>query len=115
MSIAYYMDENVDAAITRGLRRRGVDVVTAQEDGRMSTDDAIILDRATALGRVVFTRDDDFLREARRRQTTGEPFAGVAYAHQQGPNVGRCVADLELMAQAYDPVDMANSVEYLPI
>jgi hypothetical protein len=28
-----YMDVHVKAAITAGLRRRGIDVVTAQEDG----------------------------------------------------------------------------------
>ena len=34
MSVAIYMDEHVHRAITAGLRLRGVDVVTAQEDGR---------------------------------------------------------------------------------
>jgi hypothetical protein len=33
MSIRLYMDVNVHAAITVLLRRAGVDVVTAQEDG----------------------------------------------------------------------------------
>jgi hypothetical protein len=115
MGIAYYMDEHVAGAITRGLRRRGIDVITVQEDGRRKTDDPIILDRALALGRVVFSRDEDFLREAYRRQATGEPFAGVVYAHQQGPGIGQCIADLELIAHVYNPEDMANRVEYLPL
>ena len=34
MSIALYIDENVPRSITDGLRRRGVDVLTAQEDRR---------------------------------------------------------------------------------
>jgi len=29
--------------------------------------------------------------------------------------IGVCVRDLELIAQAADPVDMANGVEYLPL
>ena len=33
MSLALYMDVHVPAAITRGLRRRSVEVLTAQEDG----------------------------------------------------------------------------------
>lgn len=33
MSVALYMDHHVKAAITDGLRRRGVDVVTCLEDG----------------------------------------------------------------------------------
>jgi hypothetical protein len=54
MTIALYMDEHVPRAITIGLRLRGVDVLTAQEDGRRNTPDADLLDRATALGRVIF-------------------------------------------------------------
>ncbi|HJZ91769.1 MAG TPA: DUF5615 family PIN-like protein [Gemmataceae bacterium] len=60
MPIAYYMDEHVQTAITRGLRHRGVDAPTIQEDGLLHADDEAILDRAIALGRVVFTRDEDF-------------------------------------------------------
>lgn len=42
--VRLYMDENVRGAITRGLRRRGVDVVTAWEDGRAATPDPDVLD-----------------------------------------------------------------------
>jgi predicted nuclease of predicted toxin-antitoxin system len=113
--IAFYMDEHVDTAVTVGLRRRGVDVLRVQDDGRNNTDDPIILDRAMALGRVVFTQDMDFLVEAARRQAAGEPFAGVAYAHQEGPTIGQIIADLELMGLAGNPPDLANKVEYLPL
>jgi hypothetical protein len=34
MSIAFYMDHHVPRAITVGLRLRGVDVLTAYEDGQ---------------------------------------------------------------------------------
>ena len=33
MPIAFYMDHHVPHAITLGLRLRGVDVITAYEDG----------------------------------------------------------------------------------
>ena len=46
MPVAFYMDEHVDGAITRGLRRRGVDVLRVQDDAHASTDDELILDRA---------------------------------------------------------------------
>lgn len=61
------MDENVPRAITGGLRLRGVDVLTVQEDGRRGLDDPRVLDRATELGRVLFSQDEDLLVEARRR------------------------------------------------
>ena len=67
---------------------------------------------ATQLGRVVFTQDEDFLLEARRRQQSGEPFAGVIYAHQLNVTIG---GDLELIAKIYEPAEMASRVEYLPL
>ena len=76
------MDVHVHQAITTGLRLRGVDVLTAHEDGARRLSDSELLDRATALGRVLFSQDEDLLGEAARRQQGGETFAGVIYAHQ---------------------------------
>ncbi|MCQ3980799.1 MAG: hypothetical protein DPW09_45955 [Anaerolineae bacterium] len=115
MSVAFYMDEHVHRAITAGLRLRGVDVVTAQEDGHRHVLDAVLLDRATELGRVMFSQDEDLLVEAQRRQAEGLPFTGVIYAHQMRVTIGHCIRDLELIAQAADPEDLANRVEYLPL
>lgn len=115
MSLSIYMDHHVDIAITRGLRLRGVTVLTAEEDGTKQLADPLLLDRAMALGYILFTQDVDFLAEAARRQVVGEAFAGVVYAHQQGPSIGRCVQDLELLAKVLDPVDMMNRVVHLPL
>jgi Domain of unknown function (DUF5615) len=70
-------DVPVKAAITAGLRRRGINVVTAQEDGGSRLEDTALLERATALQRVLFSQDDDLLAVARARQTTGVFFAGL--------------------------------------
>lgn len=102
MSLKLYMDLHVRRAVTQGLRRRGVDVKTAQEDDNAKLADDLLLDRALALGRVVFSQDDDMLRVARHRQKQGEPFAGVIYAHQLSITTGQAVRDLELIAKAYE-------------
>jgi len=115
VSIRLYVDVHVRRAITEGLRLRGVDVLTAQEDGAREFDDPDLLDRATALGRVLFTQDDDLLREAKRRQRSGEMFVGVIYAHQLNLTIGQCIADLELIAQASEPAEWINRTEYLPL
>jgi len=115
VSLSLYMDAHVRSAVTRGLRLRGVTVLTAQEDGTDAIDDPDLLDRAMVLGYVVFTQDVDFLIEVARRQSTGQAFAGVAYAHQQNVTIGQCIQDLELMAKVYDPADMMNRLEYLPL
>jgi hypothetical protein len=109
------MDVHVQDAITEGLRRRGVDVLTAQEDGTRRLLDSDLLDRATALGRVMFSRDRHMLREGTERQRRGQSFAGVIYAHQLDVTIGQCIRDLEVIALAGEPEDMVDRVEFLPL
>ncbi len=47
MSVGLYMDVNVPAAMSQGLRHRGVDVLTSQEDGTRNWADEALLERAT--------------------------------------------------------------------
>ena len=115
MTVALYMDVHVKSAVTRGLRTRGVDVLTAQEDGTTRVADSLLMDKATTLGRVLFSQDKHLLAEAHHRQKGGRHFSGLAFAPQRKVTVGKLVDDLELLAKTSDPVDMANRVEYLPL
>ncbi len=56
------MDEHIPKAVTEGLRRRGVDVLSAQEAGMSGANDYDQLSLAKKEGRVIFTKDADFLR-----------------------------------------------------
>lgn len=115
MSVAFYMDVHVNAAITEQLNLRNIDVISAQDDGRAEEDDELLLERATALDRVIFTQDEDFLVIADAWQRQGHEFCGIVYGHQLRVSPGQCVRDLEVIAQCCDPLDMANRVEYLPL
>jgi len=108
------MDENVPTAIALGLRKRGIDVLTVQEDQRSSADDVQVPERAAALGRVVFTNDADFLVEAARRQHDSQHFAGIVYALQRLP-IGQCVDDLEVIASICELEEYVGKVVYLPL
>lgn len=115
MPIALYMDHHVPRAITAGLRSRGVDVLTAYEDKAHELDDPALLDRAGELKRVLFTRDDDLLTEATRRQRASIPFHGVIYAHQLRVPIGVCIQDLEIVAEVGGADDLNNAVLFLPL
>ena len=115
MAIALYMDQHVPRAVTAELRSRGVDVVTAYEDGTSELEDPALLDRAGDLGRALFTRDVDLLAEATRRQRAGEAFYGVIYAHQLRVPIGTCIHDLEIIAMAGEPDDLRNGIVFLPL
>lgn len=115
MSVGLYMDENVRSAITEGLRLRGIDVLTAQDDGMNETPDPDILDRAGFLLRLLFTEDRDFLTEVAIRQQNDQSCAGVIFAKQQRVPVSVCVNDLELLCQISEYDDLANSLTFLPL
>jgi len=70
MALQFFFDQHVPRAIALGLRLRGVDVVTAAEDGAAELDDPALMDRASDLGRVLVSFDSDLLAEANRRQQT---------------------------------------------
>jgi hypothetical protein len=115
MAIRYYFDHNVPQAITNGLRLREVDILTSFEDNTTSANDSEILNRATELKRVLFTRDYNLLQEAALRQRNNVPFSGVIYAHQLRISIGICIRDLEIISKAGEPEDLQNKVEFLPL
>jgi predicted nuclease of predicted toxin-antitoxin system len=59
--IQFYMDQHIPAAVTQGLRQRGVEVLTAQDAGRCGLSDVEQLQFATACERVMVTFGPDFL------------------------------------------------------
>lgn len=102
------MDEHLPMPATRALRRRGIDVVRAQDVGLHPADDAVHLEYATRDGRVGMTQDADFLR----LHAAGVHHAGIAYAPQQTP-VGYLVRALTLLVDVLEPAEMVDHVEYL--
>lgn len=114
MPIGIYVDVHIPRQIVAGLKLRGIDVITAQEDGMEEAEDAALLDRSTELGRIIFTHDNDFLKEAADRFRNNGRFGGIAFAHQLNAPVGRCVDDLELIARTFNLADLDNRIEFIP-
>ena len=106
--IRFYMDEHVSLAVTMGLRRRGANILTAQDSGMLRATDEEHLARAVAEGCVIFTQDSDFLR----LHSAGISHRGIAYAPQQTP-VGQIVRGLMFIYDALEPDDMIKRVEIL--
>ena len=114
MGVTLYMDVHVPGPITEQLRRRGVDVLTAQVDTHDTVPDKRVLTRANELGRVVFTQDVLFRVLAEDWQRHGHEFAGLLFGPQLGGTIGQYVEDLELIALASEPDDWRNVVQFLP-
>ena len=115
MALALYMDHHIPRAIATGLRRRGINVVTAEEDGTKQLPDQDLLDRASALGRVLVTEDNDLLVEAAHRQRAGRSFAGIIFLRVSDISIGACVSQLEVAAGASEPAEVEGRVSYVPL
>ncbi len=77
MSLRYYMDVHVPAAITEALSRRNLDVLTSQDDGTREATDEVLLRRAAELDRILVSQDHDLLRIAADWQSRQESFPGL--------------------------------------
>jgi Domain of unknown function (DUF5615) len=115
VGVALYMDHHVPSAVTAGLRHRAVDVLTAYEDGMAAGADESLLQRATVLGRSVFTQDEDFLVIAAEWQRIARSFSGVIFGSQESLSIGQAIQDLELIAKACEPKQMRNGVQFIPL
>lgn len=112
--LAFLMDHHVRAEITEGLRQRGIDVLTALDDGSSRFDDSHLLARATEHDRVLVSQDKDLLVIAAKWQQTGRDFAGIVFAAEQDADIGGTIEYLELVARLLTPEEMRNLVEFIP-
>ncbi|MFN8461413.1 MAG: DUF5615 family PIN-like protein [Anaerolineales bacterium] len=108
MAIRFYCDEHVDLAIANALKKRGVDVLTAQDAGMLGVPDEDHLELAISQNRVNLTQDTDFLR----MHKSGVPHMGIVYAHQS-VSIGKVIQGALLVFQAMTEEEMVNHVEYL--
>lgn len=107
--IRYHLDENVDGAIARGLRDRGIDVTTTIDAGLLTSPDEAHLAFARSERRVMVTHDEDFLR----LHAAGIPHSGIAYCHAEARSIGEIVRSLVLLCECLAEEDMKGHVEWL--
>ncbi len=108
-TIRFPLDEHCPTALAEGLRRLGIDATMTAEVGLPGAGDEEQAAWALSQGRVLFTRDDDFLR----LHAAGTPHAGLVYCHQQSLSLGSILRGLVLVWEVYSPEEMRNRVEYL--
>lgn len=110
-------DENVEAALPRGLLRRlpEADVVRAVEVGLQGKPDAEVLAWAAREGRVVVSRDRATMSlEASRRIEAGEPMPGLLLL-RPGVGAGRILEELVLILKASQPGELEGHILYVPL
>jgi len=106
--IHFHMDENVDGAITEGLRRKGLDVTTTPGMNLLGATDEAQVMFALSQNRVVFTHDADFLRLHQR----GVEHPGIVYAQQGKRSIGEILRSLLQIYESQSPESMRNHIEF---
>ena len=107
--IRFHLDEHIDPAIARGLRRQGIDVTTTVEAGLLSRSDQVHLDYARTSQRVLVTHDADFLRLAGQ----GSHHSGIVYCHKTAHSVGEMIRRLIFLYEVLTAGEIQGRVEFL--
>lgn len=110
-----YMDEDsIDQALIRGLRSRGVDVLTADEAGMMERKDPEHLAYAAAERRVLCTFNvGDFWTLHGEYLAHGRSHSGMVLMPQQRYGVGEQLRRLLRLAVTLSPDAMVDRAEFL--
>jgi len=106
--IRFHLDEHVDPAIAIALRRAGIDVTTTIEAGLRTKDDQAHLLFARGKGRVIVTRDQDFLSLA--AATKNHP--GIVF-YTADQSMREIIEGLILIYEVMLPDEMAGWIEYI--
>jgi len=106
--IRFHLDEHVDPAIANALRRAGIDVTTTNEAGLRTQDDQAHLRFARNEGRVIVTRDQDFLRLANE----GVDHSGIVF-YTANQSIREIIEGLILVCEVMMPDELAGKTEYL--
>jgi predicted nuclease of predicted toxin-antitoxin system len=102
--VKFYLDEDLPPAIATGLRRRGVDAVSAHEVGHVGVGDAEQLTFTVDQGRCLVTGNaGDFRRLACDAIERGRPHAGIVLCPPRihTLDVGAVVKALMKIAERY--------------
>ncbi len=108
--LTLYLDESVNVAVAEGLRRRGVDVISAKDAGNLGLSDEDHLKYATKNKFVIVTHDADFLSLAEDFEYKHK---GIVFVHHQKYSIGDLIRNLKLLWDVAEQKDMKNHVEFL--
>lgn len=94
--------------IVRGLRQRGIDVLSVPEAGTDHADDDFQIKFATSNNRVLFTQDQDFLAIA----VSEIEHARIVYGSQKF-TIGQTILGLVDVHREFSAETMMNALKYL--
>ncbi len=108
MQPKFYSDENVPLAVSKALRKRGIDILAAKESGMLHQDDNTQLSFAISEKRAVITHDSDFLNLIAK-----ETHYGILFFTRQ-VKIGQAIEEIEKVHLAYTAEELKGIILFLP-
>ncbi len=109
--IRFYLDENLSPVIGEQLVKHGIDAISARDLDTLGDSDFNHLQRATEMGRVLCTHDQDFLAMA----AEGMSHAGIAFGEHFGSTFGGWVKALRQHHAIITSEEMIDQVKFLKV
>jgi hypothetical protein len=113
--IKLYLDEDsMRGALAQGLRSRGFDVVTPLDVGRTGLSDVEQLRYAAQTMRAIYTSNQaDYARLHWEWMARGQSHYGIIVLSEQAITVGKQVAALSRLAEAWSAESLVDELVYL--
>lgn len=110
MQPKFYADENVPLAASKALKKRGIEIITAQESGMLHKADNAQLSFAVAEKRAIITHDSDFLKLAIKEKLNHN---GILFFTKQ-VSISQAIEEIEQVHLAYSAEELCGVVLFLP-
>jgi len=113
--VRLYVDEDaMDGDLVRGLRSRGIDIVTATDVNMVCRPDEQHLKWATAQNRVLYSFNvADFHEIHTEWMTAGRMHSGIVLAQQKRYSTGEQIRRLTRLMNVFSGEEMENREEFL--
>lgn len=119
MGLKFYTDTHIPKQVAIQLQAQNIDVVRCEDVDLAEADDKTHLEYATQAGRILITKDDDFLRLHAQWIQEGREHAGIFFASRRnvagiGIIVTTCIEFDELIRTGAGTAnDISNKVVYI--
>ena len=113
--VRLYVDEDAgEDAVVKGLRTRGIDVLTTLEANRLGATDAEQLATAISLRRTIYTFNvGDFARLHHEHLEQGIEHTGIIVIPEQRCSTGEKIRRLTKFVKSVTAEDLLNRMKYL--
>ena len=116
-AVRYLFDQDFNARIVRGVRRRapGLDTVTVQEAGLSDASDPAVLEWAATQGRVVISHDHRTMRAYAEERLNDELLMGGLFLIRQLVPLRAAIDDLVLIGETTTAEEWEGKIVFLPL